>query len=388
MEYDSASTRRQFVKAGTGLAVGGALAGCADDADTDSDTEDGAYTVQMSPVGEVAFEEPPEQVFSILSHHADMALALGRGDNLTGVYAVEYTNSLMNAFTPQLDGVSVDWSDLYAAWNPEKEKLYDLDNDIHLADPAKVLTMSNWEQSDIEEIGAQIGPWFGNTFSAEHGEPPEAYADNYQYYGLWEQFEKVAQIFQATDRYEMLRRERDAMRSTIESGLPPESERPSVAMVLPSTSDGSMWTYDVTAAGHHSSHTRPLGATNAFADIGSVSHGAQIDYEALVSADPDVLLILGGVVDVHDMPAIREILTDDPVASEVTAVQDGRIHPMGTRHQGPLVNLFQLEMGAKQLYPEQFGAWPDYDAGPSPEIPEEEQLFDRQTVASAINGEI
>jgi ABC-type Fe3+-hydroxamate transport system substrate-binding protein len=388
MERDSGSTRRQFVKASTGLALGGALAGCADESDTGGGTEDGSYTVTMSPVGDVTFEEPPERVFSVLSHHADMALALGRGDNLTGVYAVEYTNSLMNAFTPRLDGVSVDWSDLYGAWNPEKEKLYDLDNDVHLADPAKVLTMGNWDQSDIEEVAEQVGPWFGNTFSAEHGDPPEEYADGYQYYTLWEQFEKVAQVFQATDRYEVLRTQRDDMVSTIESGLPPESERPSVAMVLPSTTDDSMWTYDVNAVGHHSSHTRPLGATDAFADVDEVSHGAAIDYEQLLAADPDVLLVLGGVVDAHDVPEIRQALAEDPVASEVTAVQDGRIHPMGTRHQGPVVNLFQLEMGAKQLYPDQFGAWPTYDSGPYPQIPVEEQLFDHQRVADAITGDI
>ncbi len=387
MGEHTGSTRREFVKASTGLAVAGGLAGCADGSGGAAETS-GGYTVEMAPMGEVHFEDVPESVFTVLSHHADMALALGRGDDLTGVYAVEYTNSLLNAFTPRLDGVSVDWSDLQPAWNPTKETLYDLDNDVHLADPAKVLTMGNWEQSDIEEVRDNIGPWFGNTFSAEHGEPPEPYAEGYQYYTLWEQFEKVAQVFQAEDRYDALRSERDAMLSTIESGLPAESERPSVAMVLPSTSDDSMWTYSVNAVGHHSSHTRPLGATDAFAAVDDVGHGAQIDYETLLAADPDVILVLGGVVDAHDMPAIRESLTEDPVASEVSAVKNDRIHPLGTRHQGPLVNLFQIEMGAKQLYPGAFGAWPTYDSGPYPEIPAEEHLFDRQRVADIIAGDV
>ena len=51
------------------------------------------------------------------------------------------------------------------------------------------------------------------------------------------------------------------------------------------------------------------------------------------------------------------------------------------------MNLFQLEMTAKQLYPDQFGEWPDYSSGdPYPEIPKGEQLFDRTTVANIVTG--
>ncbi|WP_171814693.1 hypothetical protein [Halopiger xanaduensis] len=35
-----------------------------------------------------------------------------------------------------------------------------------------------------------------------------------------------------------------------------------------------------------------------------------------------------------------------------------------------------------------FGEWPTYEGGPYPEIPEGEQLFDRQRVADIINGDI
>jgi hypothetical protein len=53
------------------------------------------------------------------------------------------------------------------------------------------------------------------------------------------------------------------------------------------------------------------------------------------------------------------------------------------------MNLFQLEMTAKQLYPERFGEWPDYEHGdPYPEIPAEERLFDRQRVADIVTGEV
>ncbi|NHN49140.1 ABC transporter substrate-binding protein [Halostella sp. JP-L12] len=381
-------TRREVLTYGSAVVGSGLLAGCSagGDAESGGKTDDEpAYTASIAPVGEVEFESKPEDVFTVLSHHADMALALGRGDDLTGVYSPEYTDSLMSAFVDPLDGVSVDWADLYAAWNPDKETLYELDSDVHLADPANVLTMENWEQSDIEEVRDTVGPWFGNTFSDQHREPPSEYADDYEYYTLWEQFGRVADALRERNRYEALLEERDAMLSTVRENLPPENERPSVAMVLTSTTDESMWVYRVNAPGYHTSHTRPFGAVDAFGD--DVGNGDQIDYEALVEADPDVLIVLGGTVDLRDMAAIRSGLEDDPVASVITAVQDGRVHAQGTRHQGPLVNLFQIEMTAKQLYPEQFGEWPTYDEGPYPSLPEEEQLFDHQRVANVIRGE-
>ncbi len=88
------------------------------------------------------------------------------------------------------------------------------------------------------------------------------------------------------------------------------------------------------------------------------------------------------------MQDIRETLGAAPVASEITAVQNDRVHPLRARYQGPILNLFQLEMSTKQLYPEQFGEWPTYVKGPYPEIPESERMFDRQRVAEVINGDI
>jgi len=80
-----------------------------------------------------------------------------------------------------------------------------------------------------------------------------------------------------------------------------------------------------------------------------------------------------------DMAGRRTAFEEDAVGSEITAVQNDRVHPQGARYQGPILNLFQLEMtAAKQLYPDAFGAWPRYESGPYPEIPTDEQLFDRE----------
>ena len=109
--------------------------------------------------------------------------------------------------------------------------------------------------------------------------------------------------------------------------------------------------------------------------------------EALVEADPDVILALWTVTETFDFGTLTQTLEDDPVGREVTAVQNDRVYPQGTRWQGPLMNLFQLEMTAKELYPEQFGEWPEYENGDAyPEFGSEEQLFDHRRVESVVAG--
>jgi ABC-type Fe3+-hydroxamate transport system substrate-binding protein len=137
-----------------------------------------------------------------------------------------------------------------------------------------------------------------------------------------------------------------------------------------------------------------MGVTDALADAGGPEYGDDgrnitLDYELLLEANPDVLLVLGPMTEYHDLDEIRTKLAEHEVASEITAVEEGNVYAQGARRQGPILNLFQTEMTAKQLYPGQFGKWPGYvDGEPYPEIPSAEQLFDRQRVAGIINGAI
>jgi len=404
------STRRETIRYGGTVALGGFLAGCTggdgsepdpgasenstDDGATDDgsegsqsedETDDGSYTASISPMGEVAFESPPETVFTRLTHHAGMAFALGRGNDVTALHAPDYYDGLWNQFVERLPGVSLDWSGRYSSWQPDKEKLYGLDSDVHLADPAWITRQDAWDRADVDEIAENVSPWFGNSLSDRHQEPTGEWADGYQYYGLWEQFEIVAEAFRERERYEALAGVRDDLLSTIEGGLPPEEERPTAIMIAAADIE-SIYAYTLSNPGFLTSHTRPLGPRDAFE--GSVDSGTVVDFETMLEADPDVILYLGGMEPGTDMAGRRAAFEDDPVGSEVTAVQNDRIHPQGARYQGPVLNLFQLEMTAKQLYPETFGEWPRYEEGPYPEIPEGERLFDRQRVADVINGEV
>src|SRR6056297_1291217 len=386
---DHGLTRRATLKHGGALAAGLAMAGCSETADTadtgESGTPGGSYTASISPMGEVSFDEPPETVFTRLTHHADMAFALGRGDSLTAMHAPDYYDGLWNQFVKRLPGVSLDWTGLYSSWQPTKEKLYALESDIHLADPAWITKQDAWSKSDIDEIADGVSPWFGNSLSDTHQEPAPAYAGGYEYYTLWEQFEIVATAFQEQERYEALATVHDDLLSTIEAGLPEESERPSAVMIASHQME-EIYAYTLSNPGFLTSHTQPLGARDAFG--GSVESASIVDYETLVDADPDVILFLGGFEPGTSISERRELFREDPVASEITAVQEERVYPQGARYQGPILNLFQLEMTAKQLYPDVFGEWPQYESGPYPEIPADEQLFDRQRVADVINGTV
>ncbi|WP_281193769.1 ABC transporter substrate-binding protein [Halorubrum sp. F4] len=382
-------TRRAVAKYGGAVALGGLLAGCTD-AESDpagsatDDAGDESYTASISPVGEVTFESPPETVFTRLTHHADMAFALGRGDGITAMHAPDYYDGLWNQFVERLPGVSLDWSGRYSSWEPDKEKLYELDSDVHLADPAWITQLDAWDRADIDEISEKVSPWFGNSLSDRHQEPTPEWADGYEYYGLWDQFELVAEAFDEPERYEALASVHEELLSTIESRLPPEGERPTVVMIAAADIE-EIYAYTLSNPGFLTSHTRPLGPRDAFE--GSIESGTVVDFETILEADPDVILYLGGMEPGTDMAGRRTAFEEDPVGSEVTAVENDRIHPQGARYQGPILNLFQLEMTAKQLYPKAFGEWPRYEEGPYPEIPETERLFDRERVADAINGE-
>ncbi|ELZ80440.1 hypothetical protein C455_06201 [Haloferax larsenii JCM 13917] len=403
-EEQRPSTRRTYLKSGAALVTGGLLAGCTGQ-DTDGETTaasttessssstpeqtteptpaDESYTVSMAPTGAVSFDSAPETIFTRLTHHAGMAFALGHGDAVNSMHAPDYYDALWNQFTPRLDGVSLDWSGLYSSWEPSKERLYELDSDVHLADPASVAALGSWDESDLEEIEENVSPWFGNTFSDRNRSPPTEWADRYEHYGLWEIFAKVATVLQEEAKYESLTSVREEMLQTISSKLPPADERPTVVM-LASRDYETIYAYNLNTPGFLTAHTRPLGAQGALGD--DVESGATIDFETLLEADPDVILSLGGMHPTTDMGKIRQTLTDHPVASEVSAVKNGRIYAQAARYQGPILNLFQTEMTAKQLYPDIFGSWPTYESGPYPEIPAEEQLFDRQRVADIING--
>jgi iron complex transport system substrate-binding protein len=194
----------------------------------------------------------------------------------------------------------------------------------------------------------------------------------------------------------------EAVRQDIPSG----ADRPSVGLVWAGSpyNNGEFYIYnprpDISNATGMKQY-QDLNVNDAFDGQGYLT----TDAEGLLETDPDVIFLHFGITfitqpattffeereDTRDKNIIeytKERYLNDPVLSELTAVKDGRLHVGHTDQQGPITNLFQTEMLAKQLYPDIYGEFPGLDDDGTYELPEDEQLFDREEVADIINGDI
>jgi ABC-type Fe3+-hydroxamate transport system substrate-binding protein len=414
-----APTRRDAIKYGGSIVAGGLLAGCvggsspgseatpeateteppadtatATDADTSTEAttetatpEDASYSVTMAPMGEVEFDSVPEDVVIYDSQWADHLVALGQQDRIV---SLGWPDNYYTSYYDELPGVSFDTSGLPGMWDGglDKEQFYELDGDVHHIDPCRFTSFdSGMDRADFEELETNFGPFFANRFSRAHSEPPEWCRDSYEYYTLWELLDKFAQVYQVQSRSQALRGVRDEMLDSVYAELPPEADRPEVGLVVYNSDEESFSPYKLNAPGFGKAHTRPLRARDAFADSDKTyaeNYEAAYDLEGMLEVDPDVILHNFDWTTPRERTKAFFALDEHPVASELTAVKNGRLYATGSALQGPIMNLFQLELSAKQIYPELFGQPPE----PGESVPEDQQLFDRQRVADIISGDV
>jgi iron complex transport system substrate-binding protein len=380
--------RRAFIAAG-GTALGAGLAGCTggQPAGTTTDTtttatttetstteqtttEDEPYTVSMEPVGDVTFESVPETWVANNASWGDMGTALG----LEPPEAVWLTGRYHTRYYDEIDGVSVDTSgmvDLYQS-GVSKELFYELGADVHVIDPNFLMNrFKSWEQSDVDDVAGRFGPFFGNSIFST-GYP---WHEDYQYYSLYEAFGKLAEAFQRTDRYEAFASLHDEFQTRLDDVVPPEGERPTVAVVWAAGNQPEEFSPYIVGDGTSFKQWRDLGVRDAFAETDVKdfhSDRGKIDYETLLDVDPDVLLCRG-----HEDQTAEEFrntvvsfMEGHDVASSLTAVENGDVYRGGPLYQGPITNLVLTERAANQVY----GV--------------EEQLFDRERVAAIVAGEV
>ncbi|WP_207592445.1 ABC transporter substrate-binding protein [Halomontanus rarus] len=388
-------TRRTYMRYCEAVVGGGLLAGCTSNSETTpsptesetnsstdastneaTETEESSYTVSMEPVGTVTFESVPERWIAYDGAYADMAVALGQADGMTGIGGADryYTDVY-----DELPGVSVDRETIEA--NPEvrtKEQFYELENDVHLYDPEMLINWFDWDRDDVDEIATNVAPFLGNLIFRRSDD-----WHDYRYYTLYEAFETIATVFQERERYEAFAQLHDEFVTEIQEGLPPADERPSVLLTFEGADEPEAFSpYRLDDEGTSKKQWRDLGVDDALAgtDIENLSttNRGKLDYENLLEIDPDVLLVRG-----HERASAAEFretvlafMESHPVASELTAVQNGQVYRGGYLHQGPIQNLFLTERGAKQLYPDVFGGEES-----------DERLFDRQRVADIITGD-
>jgi ABC-type Fe3+-hydroxamate transport system substrate-binding protein len=405
LDAREAPTRREYVKYGGAVVGGGLLAGCAGQSDdgstpesTSTSPEERSYTATMPPVGELTLEEPPSSWVGGLGFTADVLTALGQADGAVGMADPRFW---YQGFYDFLKGVTAPAKeDLAQFTTPERdtdlEMLYELDPDLMAVDPNPIISVYGLDKGEAEEVQENVAPWFGNESRRKRfdgwthwptGEP-------YPYLSLPEYVPKYAALFGEEERGEALLDLYEPFIEDVRSRVPPEDERRSMALVNgrynPENRDG--WVvYNPKSAVEKTwgkKQYRDLDVVDAFEGAYGGQSSVKVDFEGLLEYDPDVIVFNFGITyrDFQGENLIqrqRELLKDHPVGSEVTAVENGDLYVGGTPYQGPIINMFQTEMAAKQLYPDEFGSYPGYG-----QIPEDERLFDRQRLADIVNGDI
>jgi len=394
-------TRRDTLKHGGAVVTGGVLAGCTGQSDPETTTRTGSsYEACIEPAGCVPFEEVPETYLVYNGGWADMAFALGQregfltaGNMIPGFF-----------FEPfDLDVPPQDELPALANWDGggwDKEIFYELDPDVILMDPNYLHGTGwddDWDESDTQEIQENVAPLFGNNCRRRRD------FHDYKLYTLYEAFDRLADLFQERERYEAFATLHDEMLTEVQSRLPPEDERPEVGLINGGSnpSKGKFYPLHTRDEGYEMKPYRDLDVKSAFSK--ELEDSGTIDYERLLDVDPEIIIVHWGIGTTGDegrgagntggsgfAPDIFyeqyvAPMEEDPVGSQLTAVQNGTVYPVAYGEQGPIVNLLQTEMKAQQLYPEEFGA---FDPERFPEVPEENRLFDRQRVRDIIDGNI
>lgn len=384
--------RRTVLRSGAALAAGTTLlSGCSQITDegtpTDSNqatptptdepistststSSDDPYSVSIVPVGEVKFESVPETWVANNGSWADMGIALGleppEGVWLTSRYHTQYYD--------EVDGVSVDKSDMVSLYQDgvSKELFYELDGDVHVMDPNFLMNrFKGWEQSDVDDVRERVAPFFGNCIYAQH----YPWHSNYRYYTLYEGFEKLAQVFQRTERYEAFETVHDDFQANLAPVVPDQADRPEVAVLWGVGDEPTQFYPYIIGEGTGFKHLTDLGVRDALAttDIKDF-HGsrAAIDIETLLEVDPEIIMLRGyeSKSKTKFQNSVVEFLKNHNTASTLSAVENGDVYQAGGLYQGPITNMVLTERTASQLYSV------------------DEQLFDRERVAAIVAGDV
>jgi ABC-type Fe3+-hydroxamate transport system substrate-binding protein len=428
----SGPTRRDYLTYGSGLAASVLAAGCldgsglgadattsatetttpptetataTDDAETTEASAEEPYTASIEPVGELEFEERPEKVVGGWGFVADVLMALGEADSIAGMARPGFW---YQGFYELLPGVSMrDTTEVPAtvskSYRVKEELLYELDPDLFATDPNRFIAWYQQDPSAVERFQDEIAPFFGNESRSKRSPkwPNWPTGEAYSYYGIPEFLDRYGQVFRKQERAQAMIDLYESTMADVTDRVPPRSQRPTVGVLSAFTNPENRGFFGVTKPipalekTHELKHYGDLGVVDAFEGQYPDSGGhydMKADFEALLEVDPDVLVFkeavnaIGGQNVYGNAEAYEqtlEVLRTDEVGKQLSAVQNDRLYAGGTGSQGPIVNLFQTEMLAKQLYPDEFGPWRGLG-----ETPESEQLFDRQRVADIVTGDL
>ncbi|MDZ7849445.1 MAG: ABC transporter substrate-binding protein [Halodesulfurarchaeum sp.] len=355
--------RRRFLQTGAATAITGVLAGCAspdedsetgttaDENGTTTESDSTAYSVSMPPVGEVTFDAVPQRAAVYCSGYADMLVALGHGDAIASVGQV----SRFHTTGYEELGVEVETDEIadLVQQGVSRETFLSIDADVHLMDPNWLINVfDGMDEDDVEQIEERVGPFFGNTIFRRTDE-----WHDYEYLTMYEAFEKVAFVFQETERYEAFEGFHDDVVDSVAEEIP--AAGPQAALVWGGSDEPTAFSpYRLDGQGANKKAFHDLNVQDAFADSGveglSTGTRAEIDYETLLEVDPEVLFVRGHEAKTQSEfeESVLAFMQEHETASRITAVEEGAVYRGGPIYLGPIQHLYLLERFATQLYPE------------------------------------
>jgi iron complex transport system substrate-binding protein len=401
-----APTRRDYVTYGGAVITGGLLAGCSSNGSSSTDspnatpteatettattttdaepttTEWESFDVTVKPYGSTTFESAPKTYATSGGAWTDFGFAFGSEPT-----AMSRIEPYPTRYYDLLPGVTFDTSGMTNLGDPgayNKEQFYELDVDTLLMDKILINSYAGWETQDFEEIEENVAPFCGSYVRGSWAGEALGIEFSFPYYTLTEAVELTGDLFQNQARAEAWVSLHESFRSDLQSQAP--SASPSIGLLYSASkpADGTFMVTDPTLPGVATRQYRTFGVENAFVDV-NLTDGWKTDYEGMLEADPEYLFFDSTLSMGREEFEKRFVtpLEESAVGSELTAVQEGNIFRGGGRYQGPIINLFVIEVLAKQLYPEQFDEFTTFD-----DIASGGKLFDRQRVADIINGDI
>lgn len=344
------------------------------DSSNDGSTNNGEikpYTVTVKPSGSYTFEEVPETF--VTQNWIDETMAYGLQPDGSGAVSRHPTK-----YYELLPDVEYNPEEIHQVGGRSaftKEFFYKHQPDVILMDERYFKVYSKWEDKDIEIVENRVAPILGSLIHMEFmGHEP--------YYSLYEVMEKIAKIFQRQPQYEAWKDFHHPFLDEVQSVIPQDEEITGTVLINGVSPDKGKF-YPVTPFGKRldTRTTRQLGIRDAFA--GMDIKGA-VGYEALLKADPDYIIAPSLGYSYEGWQKIVQGFKNDALGSQLSAVQNENLIRVSGHYMGAIIDMFSLEAGAKQVYPEHFGEW----HGKFTDLSKSEHLFDRQRMSDIINNRL
>jgi ABC-type Fe3+-hydroxamate transport system substrate-binding protein len=188
----------------------------------------------MEPMGEVGFSSVPETFVGRFGFVVDIVAALDELDSLVAMYS-NYSVFEHSHFYDELETVSIDPTEIEELqtddWDIRLERLYELAPDFTAIDPNYLIHYTQFDEDEVDQFINRVGPCLHNESQSERPDGWPTWPDgDYPYLTLAEFTRIYGEAFQKASRAEGVLQLNAEVRETVTDRLPPESERPTVAV--------------------------------------------------------------------------------------------------------------------------------------------------------------